>query len=410
MLREFGWLASAILMLSAVCLERAAAADGIRPYLQLKLGRALFTDASAETFELETPSGEPISGLALGADIGRFLGFEVAARNVETTLLGPDGDKVAEAAAWTFLGQVRLRHPIFDGRIVPYGLLGAGINWMQVNDRDVTSALSDVRGDDVDLVAVVGLGADYFTADNIAVGLEAKRLLGASGKVKSDEGADRLDLDTIDLTGNLRVMLGDPGAPADVSRARTLTRRSHEGIRPYLVLRAGSALFTRPHTVDGLTIENPSEFLGSAAVGVNTGKHLSFELAADYTETELSIDETSGVAEYALWTILAQVRLRTSSADGRFSPYLVAGGGWGFGEINDVRQPANVSGLRGGRDDTPVGSIGVGFDYFIADNLAFGLEAKHIFGFDPDIEFGGRKVGLELEPVFLSAGLRILFP
>lgn len=410
MLKEVGCPASAILMLAAVCLEKPAAADGIQPYLQLKLGRALFTDASAETFELETPSGEPITGFALGADINRFLGFEIATRNVETTLLGPGGDKVAEAANWTFLGQARLRHPIFDGRIVPYGLLGAGISWMQINDRDVTSALSDIRGDDVDLVAVVGFGAEYFTADNIALGLEAKRLLGASGEIETDNSTDRLNLDTIDLTGNIRVMLGDLGAPADATRAKTQRGISHEGIRPYLVLRAGSALFTRPHSVDGLTIESPSEFLGSAAVGLNINEHLSFELAGDYTETELSIDEPSGTAEYALWTILAQVRLRASLGDSRFSPYLVGGGGWGFGEINDVRQPANVSGLRGGRDNTAVASIGAGLDYFIADNLALSLEAKHIFGFDPDIEFGGRKVGLEIEPVFLSAGLRILFP
>lgn len=410
MARGAGLIASTILVIVALGLLKPAGAGEIEPYLQLKLGRALFTDPNADAFELETPSGEPIAGLAIGADLNRYLGFEIAAQNVETTLLGLDGDKVAESAIWTFLGQMRLRYPIYDGRLVPYGLIGAGVNWMQINDRNVRSAQSDIQGDDVDLVAALGLGAEYFTAGNIALGLEAMRLLGARGTVESGGSTDRLDLDTVNLTGHIRVMLGQPSTFAGATRAKTSPKSHHGKLRPYLALRAGSSYFTRPNSVDGLTIENPSGFLGSAAVGLNVNKHLSFELAADYTETELSIDEPDGSAEYSLWTILAQLRLRTSLGSGKFSPYLVAGGGWGFGEINDVRQPASVSSLRGGRDNTPVGSIGIGFDYFLAENLAFGLEAKHIFGFDPDIEFGGRKVGLELEPIFLSAGLRIFFP
>ncbi len=410
MARGSGLRTLTILVIIVLGLAKQAGAGEVEPYLQLKLGRALFPEPNADAFELETPSGEPIAGLAIGADINHYLGFEVAAQNVETTLSGLDGDKVAESAIWTFLGQMRLRYPIHDGRIVPYGLIGAGVNWMQINDRNIRSAQSDVRGDDVDLVAALGLGAEYFTAGNIALGFEASRLFGASGAVEADGGTDRLDLDAINLTGHMRIMLGQPSTLPGRTDAKTRPRKRNDELRPYLALRAGSSYFTRPNSVDGLTIDNPSGFLGSAAVGLDINKHLSFELAADYTETELSIAEPNGSAEYALWTVLAQIRLRAPLGDDSFSPYLVAGGGWGFGEINDVRQPASLSTLRGGRDNTPVGSIGVGFDYFLAENVAFGLEAKHIFGFDPDIEFGGRKVGLELEPIFLSAGLRIFFP
>ncbi len=105
-----------------------------------------------------------------------------------------------------------------------------------------------------------------------------------------------------------------------------------------------------------------------------------------------------------------QVRLRYPVLDDRLTPYVTAGVGIGFGEFNDREVPFQVFPIGGGRDYSLVGAVGGGLEYLVADNVAVGVSARHLFLFDSEIEIAGQPRELSLDSVLLMAGLRIFFP
>ncbi len=115
------------------------------------------------------------------------------------------------------------------------------------------------------------------------------------------------------------------------------------------------------------------------------------------------------VVEYAVWTNILQARYRYPRLNGRLVPYAVAGGGFGFTEFNDRSQPAGQNGANGGFDTSYVAATGIGMEYFLAENIAIGIEAKHIFMFDGEITVNNQPTELQLDPLFLTLGLRAFF-
>ena len=113
-----------------------------RPYSVVRIGPAIFTNPDESSgAELDTPAAEGLQGLALGADINRYWSLEFAAEFTETELLQPGtGEKIGEYGMWSLLGQVRLRYPMWRDRLVPYFLLGAGIGFAEMNDRNFVNA------------------------------------------------------------------------------------------------------------------------------------------------------------------------------------------------------------------------------------------------------------------------------
>jgi len=57
-----------------------------------------------------------------------------------------------------------------------------------------------------------------------------------------------------------------------------------------------------------------------------------------------------------------------------------------------------------------IGSVGAGFDYFLAENIALNLEVEQIYGFTNSVTLRGRPVDLDLDPLFVSLGIRLFFP
>ena len=155
-----------------------------RPYSVVRIGPAMFTNPDESSgAELDTPAAEGLQGLALGVDINRNWSMEFAAEFTETQLLQPGtGEKIGEYGMWSLLGQVRLRYPMWRDRLVPYFLLGAGIGFAEMNDRNFLNAggvsgrpAIDVNGPlDTTFVGTVGAGLEYFVSDNIALGAEIR--------------------------------------------------------------------------------------------------------------------------------------------------------------------------------------------------------------------------------------------
>lgn len=350
----------------------------------------------------------PVLGGSLGVDWGRYWGAELAVDFIDSFLNDPNEGKVGEYAMWTVLAQLRLRYPVYRDKLVPYLLLGGGVGTGEFNDRQVDGS-SDypISGAlDSSLVGAVGGGLEYFVAPNIALGVQAKHRFLYDTEIKLGGQPRELDLDSTIFTAGMRVYFAGTEATGPTAPPPA----DSDALRGYLALRAGGAVFTSSQAADSVELVSPVLRQGSAALGLNINKYLGFELALDYAETDLDAPGLGTVGEYTVLVSTGQVRLRYPVMDDRLSPYVILGGGLGFGEYNDRAVPTDQFEFSLPEGHAPVATAGAGFDYFIAENVAVGVEAKHVFLFDLDANINGRKTEIGHDTLLLSAGLRIFFP
>lgn len=360
---------------------------------------------------LESPSGQQVAAIAAGFDWGRYWGFEFNIDRFESDIGSPNYGKLADYDIWTGMANLRLRYPIPEWRLQPYAILGAGLSLAEANDRNVLNA-GIPFGSSLSTSPVVGIGAgvEYFLADNVAFGLEAKHRAFARSTVQFQGGTERLNLDSTTFTLGLRMYLDDgPG----VVQPPASPEKAADGDEPrgYLALRTGAAFVPDGSTDMGVSAQNSGTWLGSFALGANFNRYLGLEFAGDYTPgSELQASPYGDIAKYAFWTMMVQGRFRYPLWDDRISPYLLLGGGIGMAEVNKRQISVSQFPLQGGTDTVPVGAVGVGFDYFIAHNMSVGLEGKHIVPFRPEISVGGQTSKVELDPVYVTIGVRLYFP
>ncbi len=397
--------------------QPAAAAPGegeIRAYMALRAGGAFFTQADAvKELELLTPSGEALGSGTFGVDFGRHWGAELAIEFVETNLENPTEGKIAEYAMWTLIPQVRYRYPLGGDRLVPYAIAGVGLGIGETNDRNVAKLGFPLTGGGMktSFVGTFGVGFDYFIRHNIALGAEVKHLFLFNTDIAVGGAPQRLHLDALYWSLGLRVYFDDEHSEAAKRAGATGRAADSDRIRGYLALRTGGAFFPQSAANSLLQISAPSGLgTGAVSMGVNLGKYWGLEIAGDAFETELEAPGFGGVAEYSMWTGLAQVRLRYPILADRLVPYVVLGAGIAFGEINDKKVPPAVFPLTGGRDTSFVGAWGMGLERFVSENVALGIEAKHIFAFKNEVKIGGTPTDLTLDTVIVTGGLRVYFP
>jgi opacity protein-like surface antigen len=180
--------------------------------------------------------------------------------------------------------------------------------------------------------------------------------------------------------------------------------------RFYLAIRLGGALFTTTQPVKDVEFERFADSpLISGSVGLNLGKHWGVEVAGDGHETNFRVPGAGKIGEYAIWTIIPQVRLRYPLLANRLTPYLVGGVGVGFTEFNDTT-PSGEGFHVNTTYSSVVGSLGGGLEYFVVHNIALGVEAKYLFFRDVELRVNGLGGKANLDQVLLSGGLRIFFP
>ena len=56
------------------------------------------------------------------------------------------------------------------------------------------------------------------------------------------------------------------------------------------------------------------------------------------------------------------------------------------------------------------GALGLGLEYFVANNIAIGIETKYIISRAQELRFNGPEQSLDLDTLLGTAGIRILFP
>jgi opacity protein-like surface antigen len=351
-------------------------------------------------------SAHDFVGFSLGVNFGRYLGAELSADFYELSLDTPAVGTIGELGVMALVPQLRWRYPVLQGRLTPYVVGGVGVGFTQFNDRKRDAFGLAVETESSALVGVVGAGIEYFVADNIAVGVEGKYLVSATQTVKVEGTRSKIDLDTALVAAGLRLFFPERERPAPAP--------SPSHMRVYLGVKVGGAIPVNEEIFPGVEARPEPPAYGGAldqlfglALGVDFSRYAGVEISVDGYEMSLAMRGLGTFGEYAKYAVTPQLRLRYPLRDGRLEPYVLGGVGLGYAEYNDGKPPGARLAIKDSSLDV-TGLMGVGIDYFVAGNIAVGLEAKYLIsrGHVLAIDGGPEKKG-NLDSVLLSLGLRV---
>ena len=348
-----------------------------------------------------------VKGFSFGVNTGLHTGFELAGDWFEFKFNAPGHGNVGEWGVLTLAPEFRYRYPLLDNRLVPYALAGVGVARGQFNDRKP-------RGDGLEIektatwpIGEVGAGIEYYVANNVAMGLEAKYIAAGRQSIEVNGQPTKQDFSTFLLQASLRVLYPetDPLAPLEAPNKFT---------RLYVGVRVGGAVLTNDRIFSGTgTTPQASALFDSVeqmyglALGANFGKYLGTELSFEGFGTNLTLAGGTAIGEYSVYLITPQLRLRYPLIDKTLEPYIIAGVGAALGEFNDAKPPANT--LKVSAVDWSYGvTAGTGIDYFLMRNLAVGAETKFITtpGHSLQINHGPTQKGT-VNALMFSFGIRV---
>lgn len=391
-----------------------AAADPVRgPYLGLRLGGHILLDTDVGE-GLDATELHNLYGVSVGVDVGRHLGFELAAdffepdlRASATRRVGTMGS-IGELGMATLLPQLRLRYPLLDDRLVPYLVGGVGVSFTQFNNRKRDGFGRSVHAEDTALAWTLGGGVEYFVASNIAVGAEVRYVGRGTHDIEVDGDTRRAELDSVLVALAARVYLRDgESARFDAGPPRRA---------PFLTLRLGGARLVNERIARGIdTRSDNSDLIPGMdnvlgfAVGMDLGRVVAVELVGEGYEVNLRLPGVGTIGEYAIVSVLPQVRLRYPVLNGRLLPSLLLGVGFTFTEFNDRKPPADDM-VVSASDFSPAGVLGAGLEYLIARNIGVGVDVRYVISRGHHIRIDAARERANLDTVSVTAGLRLLFP
>ncbi len=386
-----------------------------RGYIALRYGRAFFTDREiVRGFEMADGSGIELFTASLGFNFGRYLGLELAGDFYEGDVEA-GGGKIGEYTVYNLIPQLRLRYPLLGSSLTPYVLAGVGVGVSESSDPTsfgVSGAVPHFGGSDTALIYAVGGGLEYFIADNIAVGLEAK-YVDHSADVEVNGATTEADLDAFLVSAGLRLFFpGPPKTAVAGTPSAPWWAFDPKEFRPYLALRVGLTILPdnqiQPRFVFG---EHERSQVASLLLGFNLSRYLGIEIAVDQYGSDVEAIPQGKVGEYDVWNFIPQLRARYPLMNDKLVPYLVAGVGASLTRNNDGAPLADADpSLRFHADDWSVaGAIGAGVEYFVAYNMAVGIESRYIFT-HPEVQIGGMSADFDLDSILLTVGLRIFYP
>jgi opacity protein-like surface antigen len=347
-------------------------------------------------------------GLSLGANLGRYWGLELSVDTFEREVQ-KEGDTLGEYGVVALVPQVRLRYPMFDDRLVPYLVAGAGVAMTEFNDRKPRSPPRGrvaIEGADTSLVVgTLGAGLEYYFAENLAIGAEVKYLFAGDPTFQIDGARHSQPVASLFTTLGLRLLVPERQPPPVLESA---------GARLYFGVRAGSAVSTDTHAFASAEIrpEPPAYFssgnqLFGAALGLDVGRYLGVELAADAYEIVLATPARGSLTEVAILHVVPQLRVRYPLLNGRLSPYVLGGVGFGYVEVNDRKPAGNDVDIKASRYGLAA-TVGGGIEYFVASNIAVGLETRYLTNRGHTLRIdGGREASGHYDAVTVALTLRV---
>ena len=396
---------SAIFLLSAPPPLHAADNDETRFYVAIRAGAAVKSSHQVASGYQGTLGGEDVIGFSAGINFNKYVGAELSMDRYEFILNTSQGEKAAEYSVAPFLFLLRLRYPMLNNRLTPYVLGGGGVGFVQVDDKFPPIGSTSLKQNDFSPIGALGGGVEYFLANNLAVGLEAKYLfqqaaLGVNGQ------DNQTNLNGFLWGGSLRVYFSDDTAGTPPLPSMTAGDRA----RIYLAVRTGTSIPThRSISPQGSLSGVEGLHFASGSLGVNIGRYWGLELAVDSLEQNISVPPYGRIGEYTHSSIVPQLRLMYPCYGDRLVPYVVGGVGVGIAEFGD-QTPESQSAMTGHSQTVSiVGTAGVGLDYFIINNVALSMETKYRIFPSAILDINEIPYKINLSGVLISAGLRIFF-
>ena len=352
-------------------------------------------------------------GFSVGANLGRHWGLELSTDYFER-LLWRSGETIAEYGVLAVIPQLRLRYPVLGNRLVPYVVGGVGVAFTELNDRKPRKPPKTrvTIEEDVEtslVVGTIGAGVEYYFADNLALGIEVKYLIANDTTLRLDGQRHSQEVGSLFTTLGLRLLIPElrerpsagPGDPAPK--------------RLYAGLRVGAAISTDPDAFSTVEVrpEPPAYFdtgnqLFGIALGMDFGRYLGIELVLEGYEVVLATADLGSVTELAVYDFIPQVRLGYPLMGGRLVPYAVGGVGVGYTERNDTKPPGTGLDI----DTSTFGvaaAVGAGIEYFVASNIAVGLEARYLANRGHTVRIaGGREGSGHYDSLSVALTLRVV--
>jgi opacity protein-like surface antigen len=349
-------------------------------------------------------------GLSLGANLDRHWGLELSADTFERRVK-QGGRTLGEYAVGAFVPQVRLRYPLLEDRLVPYVVGGIGVAFTDFNDRKPHVPTVSIKGTEQSLlVGTIGAGIEYYFADNLAVGVEVKYLIAGDTTLRLDGARHSQQVESLFTTLGLRLLVPEHRPQPPVASGEPAPRRLYFGVR------VGAAIATDTDAFSNVVEirPEPPAYFGSGnqffgvALGMDFGRYLGVELAADAYEVVLASPSRGSLTEMAVMHAIPQVRLRYPLLDGRLVPYAIGGVGLGYVERNDRKG----AGIGVDIETSTIGlaaAVGAGVEYFVTSNIAAGLEARYLTNRGHTVQInGGHEASGHYDAVTVAFTLRVV--
>jgi opacity protein-like surface antigen len=400
-------------VLATVSASRAQDTDQLRGYFQARVGLFHLTAPRFITNGVDADRVQDAYGVSVGVNLNRYVGAEISYDTYEPAINFTGGNAaglsgtISEYRVWTLVPQVRLRYPLINGRLTPYILGGVGVSFSQLNDRKSPAFGITLSGSNTAIAATIGAGIEYFLLNNLAMGIEAKYVYAGEHPLQVGGLSGTANPSALLTTVGFRLLWPEaktadrPAAPADpVGSGRC---------RGYFQARLGGAFFPNQDLIGNVQTDTAQIGYGMS-LGVDLNQYISVEVAADTTEVDVHFAGQGKFGEYAQWAVIPQLRVRSALLGGRLVPYVIGGVGILWTEFSDITP--RVQGVAiSAKGRSVVGSIGAGIEYFIASNLALGLDVKYLISGGQQFTIQGQVSGtVHPNPLYMSLGSRILFP
>ncbi len=383
--------------------------DLLRFYGSLRVGYALLTNAQPAS-NVDAERSPQLTGLSFGVNFNRYFGAEFAVDAFETDLSIHGLGKIGEYGTVSLIPQARIRYPLFDGTLTPYVVGGVGIGHNEFNDRKPRGNGRSIHASGTTVVGAFGAGIEYFITRNIAVGVEARYLVSRDQEIEIDGRTQKANLDTLLTAGSLRLLFPEvPGSTSPAAVDYRTTGRFYAGVR------LGGGVVLNEDIARGVEGGPVNSAFGGVFnlsyggfLGADLTRVLGIEFAIEGYDFEVSVPGVGSVGEYAIYTYIPQFRLRYPVFEGRVTPYFVAGVGISFGEFKD-RKPLGAGLDVRGSDFALAAVAGIGVEYFVASNIAMGIETKYLYSRDHTLRVFGRDRDANLDSMLTSLSVRIYF-
>jgi hypothetical protein len=261
-----------------------------------------------------------------------------------------------------------------------------------VNDiNDTTNSRIKTSGDGSTIAGDVGLGFDYFLAEDLAVGSSVQGLIYPSidtEVLNKDTGQvvrGSANMSTAAFMVHLRMYFGQQES-ADGIRPRTFFLANHgpydtDERRYYLFFVAGDQIFFSDKFAPDTTARAPGScnwMLGGGG-GMNFDDHWGAEIQLINTDINVDSGVFRKIGEMSNFTVLPTARFRWQFLEGRLVPFATAGLGVSSNRPNDPRNDGDVfSGSRRTpkftiQDTSVAASVGIGLEYFLNRHISVAL-------------------------------------